>query len=214
MIDPHDEKVAAVLKEIRQIKWGLYGCYKFESETYEKLAAVLRNADSRGILIDEVLELTDVTYWLQQLDYHGKWLRLMLGFADAPSRKSLKPLIEFYGADRTRVKAEVEILEKQLQRALSRTRDWGDEEVRRQIRDNRQRVLAAHLRFRSGCTGVRIAEIFNVPRGTAYGWLDWFRKLPLDLQNGILESIDAQVARFIAGQSPGGAVSQQEKQPA
>jgi hypothetical protein len=198
-----DPEMATVLKEMRRIKWELYSCYTFEAERIERLAELMRQADSRGTLIEDVLEMIDVSYWLEQLDWQKKWLMLLLEFGRDPKPKTLKPLIEIYGRDPKRVKAEVAILEQQIQQAIARVKQHTHEDVVRQMRDNRQRVLAAHLHFRSGVTGVRIAEIFEIPRGTAYGWLDWFKKLPESLRTGIFECIDAQVSRFIAGQSPG-----------
>ena len=203
MSDEHDANAAAIIKEVQKIKWELFSCYKFETERLESLAALMRQADSRGILIEDLLEMVDVMYWLEQLDWQKKWLRMLLDFGSDPKPKTLKPLVEMYGPDPKRVRAEVAVLEQQIKRAIAKAREYGHEDVVRQMRDNRQRVLAAHLHFRSGVTGVRIAEIFKVPRGTAYGWLDWFKKLPESLQAQILDWIDSQVARFIAGQSPG-----------
>lgn len=203
MSDEHDEKAAAIIKEVRQIKWELFSCYKFEAERLESLAALMRQADSRGILIEDLLEMVDVMYWLEQLDWQKKWLRMLLDFGSDPKPKTLKPLVEMYGPDPKRVRAEVAVLEQQMKKAIAKARESGHDDVVRQLRDNRQRALAAHLHFRSGVTGVRIAEIFKVPRGTAYGWLDWFKKLPESLRTGIFDCIDSQVARFVAGQSPG-----------
>lgn len=199
----NDDKAAAIIKEVQKIKWELFSCYKFETERLESLAALMRQADSRGILIEDLLEMVDVMYWLEQLDWQKKWLRMLLDFGSDPKAKTLKPLIEIYGPDPKRVRAEVAVLEQQMKKAIAKAREYGHEDVVRQMRDNRQRVIAAHLHFRSGVTGVRIAEIFKVPRGTAYGWLDWFKKLPESLKNAIIDCIDSQVSRFIAGQSPG-----------
>jgi hypothetical protein len=198
-----DGKAAKIIKEVQKIKWELFSCYKFETERLESLAALMRDADSRGILIEELLEMVDVMYWLEQLDWQKKWLRLLLGFGFAPSAKTLKPLVEMYGPDPQRVRAEVAILAKQMRKVISKAEEHGRDDVVLQVRNNRQRIIAAHLHFRSGVTGVRIAEIFQVPRGTAYGWLDWFKKLPERLKAGIFDHIDAQVAIFVAEQSPG-----------
>jgi len=207
MLDRNDEKLASILKEVRKIKWELFSCYEFEMERVERLAVLMRQADSRGFLIEDVLELVDVTHWLELLDWQKKWLRMLLEFGKDPKPKTLKPLIEMYGRDPKRVKAEVAILGQQMKRAIAEAEKHGQEDAVCQMRDNRKRVIAAHLHFRGGVTGVRIAEVFGIPRGTAYGWLDWFKKLPEPLKLAIFDCIDSQVARFVAEQSPGMKVS-------
>jgi hypothetical protein len=107
MLDQNDDKTAALPKEMQKIKWELLSCYKFETERLESLAGLIRDADSRGILTDELLEMVDVMYWLELLDWQKKWLRMLLDFGGGPKAKTLKPLIEMYGPDPKRVKADL-----------------------------------------------------------------------------------------------------------
>jgi len=55
-----------------------------------------------------------VGYWLKNIDWQTKFLGVVLAFAQDPSSKTLRPLIELYGRDRDRMKVEVEILERHL----------------------------------------------------------------------------------------------------
>jgi len=119
-----------------------------------------------------------------------------------PSQKTLKPLIELYGRDRERTKAEVEILERQLKYRLAHFTKPDDATVRKAILKNEKRMLAVYLHIRSGYRGVDLARFFKVPRTTAYGWLTWFESLPEGLRNGMLEFMDTQVPIMAACQVP------------
>ena len=79
----------------------------------------MRQAESRGVLLEESLTLVDVGFWLEMIDWQSKFLTLVLNFTKDPNRKSLRPLIELFGRDPDRMRAEVEILERQLKHRLA-----------------------------------------------------------------------------------------------
>ena len=87
-------------------------CHEFLARNTQKLVDLLRQAESRGVLLEESLALVDVGFWLEMIDWQSKFLTLVLNFAKEPNRKSLRPLIELYGRDRDRMRAEAEILER------------------------------------------------------------------------------------------------------
>jgi len=148
----------------------------------------------------EALVFADVGYWLQHIDWQAKFLGVVLAFAQDPSRKTLRPLIELYGRDRDRMRAEAEALERQLRHRLAAFAKPEAALVRKAIGKNPQRVLAAYLHVRSGYRGADLARFFKVPRTTAYGWLDWFRSLPDGLRDGIVAFMDSQIPFTAASQ--------------
>ncbi len=80
---------------------------------------LLGQAESRGYLLEDSLTPVDTVYWLQMIDWQTKFLSMVLNFTKDPGRKTLRPLIELYGPDRDRMKAEAEILERQLKHRLA-----------------------------------------------------------------------------------------------
>ena len=136
------------------------------------------------------------------IDWQSKFLTLVLNFAKDPNCKSLRPLIELYGRDRDRMRAEVEILERQLEHRLAMFAKPDDALVRKAVMKNQQRVLAVYINLRSGFRGIDLARFFKVPKTTAYGWLDWFKMLPEGLQAGILAFMDTQAPIMAACQVP------------
>jgi hypothetical protein len=90
MLDQNDDKTAALPKEMQKIKWELLSCYKFETERLESLAGLIRDADSRGILTDELLEMVDVMYWLELLDWQKKVAPNALGFRWQPKSQDVE----------------------------------------------------------------------------------------------------------------------------
>jgi hypothetical protein len=144
----------------------------------------------------------DTVHWLQMIDWQTKFLSTVLNFTKDPSRKTLRPLIELYGRDRDRMRAEAEILERQLEHRLAKFAQPDDATVRKVILKNGRRILAVYLHTRAGYGGAALARFFKVPRTTAYGWLEWFKMLPEGLRNGILEFMDTQAPIMAACQVP------------
>jgi hypothetical protein len=196
------EQAAEAISEVILMKQQFIGCHEFLAKNTFRLVELLRQAESRGVLLEDALTLADTTYWLEQIDWQSKFLSMVLNFAREPNRKSLRPLIELYGRDRDRMRTEAEILERQLAYRLQHFAKPDDAQVRKAIMKNEQRVLAVYLHVRSGYRGIELARFFKVPRSTAYGWLDWFKTLPEGLQAGILAFMDSQVPRMAALQMP------------
>jgi hypothetical protein len=196
------EQAAEAISEVILMKQQFIGCHEFLAKNTFRLVELLRQAESRGVLLEDALTLADTTYWLEQIDWQSKFLSMVLNFAREPNRKSLRPLIELYGRDRDRMRTEAEILERQLAYRLQHFAKPDDAQVRKAIMKNEQRVLAVYLHVRSGYRGIELARFFKVPRSTAYGWLDWFKALPEGLQAGILAFMDSQVPQMAALQMP------------
>jgi hypothetical protein len=177
-------------------------CHQFMAEQTHKLAELLREAESRGILLHEAFALADVGYWLQHIDWQTKFLKVVLAFAQDPNRTTLRPLIELYGRDRDRMRAEVGILTRQLEHRLATFAQPDDALVRKVVTKSQKRSLAVYLHVRSGYGGAALARFFKVPRSTAYGWLAWFESLPEGLRHGILEFMDTQAPIMAVCQVP------------
>ena len=199
---PTPDRTKEILQTVDQMAREFMKCHDFLASSTHRLAELLREAESRGVLLQDAFALADVGYWLEHLDWQTKFLTLVLNFTKDPSSKSLRPLIELYGRDRDRMKVEAEILERQLQYRLAHFAKPDDATVRKAIRKNEQRVLAVHLHVRSGYRGIDVARFFKVPKTTAYGWLDWFKMLPEGLQAGILAFMDTQAPIMAACQVP------------
>ena len=192
----------AILLEVQRFQQQFVQCHQFLADNTYRLAELLREAESRGILLQDAFTLADVGYWLQNIDWQTKFLGVVLAFVQDPSSKTLRPLIELYGRDRERMKVEVEILERQLKHRLATFAQPEDAMVRKVIMKNEQRVLAVYLHVRSGYRGIDVARLFKVPKTTAYGWLDWFKSLPEGLREGILAFMDTQAPIMAACQVP------------
>ena len=192
----------AILLEVQRFQQQFVQCHQFLADNTHRLAELLREAESRGILLQDGFKLADVGYWLQNIDWQTKFLGIVLAFAQGPSRATLRPLIELYGRDRERMKFEVEILERQLKHRLAHFAKPDDATVRKAITKNEQRVLAIYLHTRAGYGGAALARFFKVPRTTAYGWISWFESLPEGLREGILAFMDTQVPVMAACQVP------------
>ena len=195
-------KAAEAITEVLQMKQEFIRCHDFLANKTARLVELLCQAESRGYLLEDALTLVDTTYWLQHIDWQTKFLGVVLAFAQEPSSKTLRPLIELYGRDRDRMKVEVEILERQLKHRLAHFAKPDDATVRKVIMKNEQRILAVHLHVRSGYGGAALARFFKVARSTAYGWLEWFESLPEGVQAGILAFMDTQVPIMAACQVP------------
>jgi len=196
------EKAAKAIYEVTLMKQQFFQCHEFLTKNTYRLVELLRQAETRGLLLDEALTLADTSFWLQLIDWQSKFLALVLNFAKDPNRKSLRPLIELYGRDRDRMRSEAEILERQLEHRLATFAKPDDALVRKAVMKNQQRVLAVYLHLRSGFRGIDLARFFKVPKTTAYGWLDWFKALPDGLQTGVLAFMDSQAHGMVASQMP------------
>jgi hypothetical protein len=196
------EQAAEAICEVTLMKQQFIGCHDFLAKNTFRLVELLRQAESRGVLLEDALTLADTAFWLEQIDWQSKFLSMVLNFAREPNRKSLRPLIELYGRDRDRMKVEAEILERQLKHRLATFAQPDDAMVRKALMKNEQRVLAVYLHVRSGYRGIDVARFFKVPKTTAYGWLDWFKMLPEGLQAGILAFMDSQTHSMVASQMP------------
>ncbi len=196
------ELTDAILCEVQRFQQEFVQCHQFLADNTQRLAELLREAESRGILLHEAFALADVGYWLQNIDWQTKFLSAVLGFVKDPGRKTLRPLIELHGRDRDRMRVQAEILAQQLEIRLARFAKPDDERIRKVILKNEKRVLAVHLHIRSGYGGAALARFFKVPRSTAYGWLDWFKSLPDGLRDGIIAFMDTQVPMMAACQVP------------
>ena len=192
----------AILFEVQRFQQQFVQCHQFLADNTYRLAELLREAESRGILLQDAFTLADVGYWLQNIDWQTKFLGVVLAFVQDPSSKTLRPLIELYGRDRDRMRVEAEILERQLKHRLAHFTKPDDATVRKVIIKNERRILAVHLHVRSGYGGAALARFFKVARSTAYGWLEWFKSLPEGVQTGILEFMDTQVPIMAACQVP------------
>jgi hypothetical protein len=202
---PNPDRTKEIQQTVERMSHEFMKCHDFLAKSTHRLAELLREAESRGVLLQDAFALADVGHWLQHLDWQTKFLGVVLAFAQDPSEASLKPLIELYGRDRDRMKVEVEILERQLHYRLAHFAQPDDATVRKVILKNEQRVLAVYLHTRAGYGGAALARFFKVPRTTAYGWLEWFKSLPEGLRDGILEFMATQAPIMAACQVPAAA---------
>lgn len=200
---PTDENLTAeVIKAIRVLKFSFYSCYRFQEDRLEELINLLREAESRGIVVTEAVDLADTSFWLQVIANNLTYLDLLLRFATDPGPKNLRALIQMHGPDRKRAKAQVEILDEQLKQRVARFKDMPPDEAFSLIRDNRARVLAAYLHVRSGYGGTDLAAMFKIPTGTAYEWLRWFDRLPEGLREAALTFIDREGFMMVVNMAP------------
>ena len=51
------------------MKREFIACYSFLNEHIPKFLELLNEADSRGVLVEETLELLDVRFWSELIDY-------------------------------------------------------------------------------------------------------------------------------------------------
>ena len=195
-------KAAEAIAEVVRMKQEFIRCHEFLANNTHRLVELLGQAESRGYLLEDAMTLVDTTYWLQMIDWQSKFLTLILSFTKDPSSKTLRPLIELYGRDRERMRAEVEILERQLKHQLATFTQPDDATIRKVVMKNEQRILAVYLHVRSGYRGIDLARFFKVPKTTAYGWLGWFKSLPEGLRDGILAFMDTQAPIMAACQLP------------
>lgn len=196
------ERAAEAIYRVTLMKQQFIRCHDFLAQNTYTLVELLRDAETRGVLLEDAVTLVETAHWLHVIDWQTKFLSMVLNFTKDPNRKTLRPLIELYGRDRDRMKAEAEILARQLEYRLAKFAKPDDAEVRKVVCKNEKRILAVYLHVRSGYRGVDLARFFKVPRTTAYGWLDWFESLPEGLREGILAFMDAQANSMALCQVP------------
>ena len=158
------EKAGKAIYEVTLMKQQFFQCHEFLTKNTCRLVELLSEAETRGLLLDEALTLADTSFWLQMIDWQSKFLELVLNFNSDPNRKSLRPLIELYGRDRDRMRAEAEILERQLKHRLATFVKPEDALVRKAVMKNQQRVLAVYLHAHSGYNLAALAKFFKVQR--------------------------------------------------
>ncbi len=173
-----------ILLEVQQLQQQFVQCHQFLADNTHRLAELLREAESRGILLQDAFALADVAYWLENIDWQTKFLGVVLAFTQDTSRKTLRPLIELYARERERMKVEAEILERQLKCQLAHFAKPDDATIQKVVMKNQRRILAVYLHVRFDYSGVAQVRFFKVPRSTAYGWLEWFESLPEGVQTG------------------------------
>jgi len=188
---------------IIKMKQEFIDYHSFISERTFKLAKLLLDYETRGYLIEGALEFAEVGFWIEQIEFQLKYLSIILNFGKRPCAKTLRPILEIYGADRKRVASEVQALDFQLKHRVERYAKPTNQLVYETIRTNHSRVLAAYLHVRSGYRGPDLSSFFNVARSTAYGWLGWFNMLPEELRENILAYMDSQVPSMAVCQVPG-----------
>jgi hypothetical protein len=175
-------------------------CHDFLAKRCHRLAELLSDVETRGVLMEQALEFIDVTFWLEMISWQTNFLTMVLKFGKRPYAKTLRPIVEFFGDDRKRMAREVEILTQQLKDQVTKFAKPDDKVVHDTIRKNYSRVVAAHLHIRSDYGGAELAKLFKVPRSTAYGWLEWFTLLPEGLREGILAYVDSRVPNIVLRQ--------------
>ena len=195
-------KAAEAIAEVLQIKQEFIRCHDLLTNKTHRLVELLCEAESRGYLLEDALTLVDTAFWLEMIDWQSKFVSVVLNFTKDPSRETLRPLIELFSRDRERMRAEAEMLERQLKHRLANFAEPDDATVRKVVTKNEQRILAVYLHIRSGYRGIDLARFFKVPKTTAYGWLDWFKSLPDGLREGILAFMDTQAPIMAACQLP------------
>lgn len=158
---PNPDRTKEIQQTVERMSHEFMKCHYYVATNTQKLAELLREAESRGVLLQDAFSLADVGYWLEHLDWQSKFLVVVLAFAQGPSQASLKPLIELYGRDRDRMKIEAEILERQLKHRLATFAQPDDATVRKAIMKNEQRVLAVYLHTRAGYGGAALARFFK-----------------------------------------------------
>jgi hypothetical protein len=129
--EPNIRKAAEAIAEVLEMKQEFIRCHDLLANRTYRLVELLGQAESRGYLLEDSLTLVDTVHWLQMIDWQTKFLSMVLNFTKDPSRKTLRPLIELYGRDRDRMRAEVEILERQLEHRLAKFAQPDDATVRK-----------------------------------------------------------------------------------
>ena len=74
----------AILLEVERFQQQFVQCHQFLADNTHRLAELLREAESRGVLLHEAFTLANVGYWLQNIDWQTKFLGVVPKAAAAP----------------------------------------------------------------------------------------------------------------------------------
>jgi len=84
------EKAAEVIYKVTLMKQEFIRCHEFLAQNTYTVVELLREAESRGVLLEDAVTLVDAAHWLQMIDWQSKFLTLVLSFTKDPSRKTLR----------------------------------------------------------------------------------------------------------------------------
>ena len=62
----------AILLEVQQFQQQLVQCHQFLADNTRTLSELLREAESRGILLQDAFKLADIGYWLQSINWQPR----------------------------------------------------------------------------------------------------------------------------------------------
>lgn len=110
----------------------------------------------------------------------------MLCFAKNPSHKTLRPLVELHGRDRDRMRAEVEILARQLRQRLESFAQPADALVRKAVLKKRE-FASPYLEFLDMLE--KAARKMPQPHGFDPGSADGIRHTDLDAWARVLNEM-------------------------
>jgi hypothetical protein len=88
---PTPDRAKEIQQTVARMSHEFMKCHDFLAKSTHRLAELLREAESRGVLLQDAFALADVGYWLQHLDWQSKFLGVVLAFAQDPSQASLGP---------------------------------------------------------------------------------------------------------------------------
>lgn len=74
MQSPPTKMADAILREVQRFQQEFIQCHFFLVANSARLAELLREAESRGILLHEAFALADVGYWLEHIDWQTRFL--------------------------------------------------------------------------------------------------------------------------------------------
>ena len=72
---PHSKTAEAILREVRRFQEQFVECHYFLANNTHRLAELLCEAESRGVLLDEAFSLASISYWLQHIDWQSRFLK-------------------------------------------------------------------------------------------------------------------------------------------
>jgi hypothetical protein len=66
---PNADRTEKILQTVDQMAREFMKCHDFLASSTHRLAQLLREAESRGVLLQEAFALADVSYWLRHIDW-------------------------------------------------------------------------------------------------------------------------------------------------
>lgn len=66
---PNPDRVKEIQQTFDQMAREFMKCHYYVATNTQKLAELLREAESRGVLLQEAFALADVSYWLRHIDW-------------------------------------------------------------------------------------------------------------------------------------------------